>query len=78
MKAVKTFTSSGVTLSSNGNIYDAQKSLYYQALKTMFSLNTLFDYISFNSSEKIRLYYDFTNFDLWIRVVGHFKLIGYC
>jgi hypothetical protein len=53
LKVVKSFTYLGVTLSSNGNCYQAQKSLSNQALKALFSLNSLFDFISLNVSERL-------------------------
>ena len=53
---VKTFTYLGVTLSSNGQFFQAQKKLSKQALKALFSLNSLFEQISFNINEKLKLF----------------------
>ena len=56
MNNVNKFTYLGVTLSSNGKFYQAQKSLTNQASKALFSLNSLFEQVSLNVSEKIKLF----------------------
>ena len=56
LKNVNKFTYLGVTLSSNGKFYQAQKSLTNQASKALFSLNSLFEKVSLNVSEKIKLF----------------------
>ena len=56
LKNVNKFTYLGVTLSSNGKFYQAQKSLSNQASKALFSLNSLFQKVSLNVSEKIKLF----------------------
>jgi hypothetical protein len=56
LKNVQTFTYLGVTLSSNGNFYQAQKALSNQALKALFSLNSLFDKVSLDVTEKLKLF----------------------
>lgn len=56
LKNVQTFTYFGVTLSSNGNFYQAQKALSNQALKALFSLNSLFDKVSLDVTEKLKLF----------------------
>lgn len=56
LKNVNKFTYLGVTLSSNGSFYQSQKSLSAQAMKAMFSLNSLFDIVSMNVSEKMKLF----------------------
>ena len=56
MKNVNKFTYLDVTLSSNGKFYQAQKSLTNQASKALFSRNNLFEKVSLNVSEKIKLF----------------------
>lgn len=56
LNVVRNFTYLGVNLSSNGNFYRAQKSLADQALKALFSLNSLFDELTLNISEKLKLF----------------------
>ena len=46
----------GVVLTFNGKYYNAQKSLSEQALRALYSLNSLFDKISLGVNEKIRLF----------------------
>ena len=56
LKNVSNFTYLGVTLSFNGKFYQTQKSLSEQATKALFSLNSLFEVLSLNISEKIKLF----------------------
>jgi hypothetical protein len=56
LKFVNSFTYLGVTLSSYGNFFHAQKALSNQALKALYSLNSLFDVMSLNISEKLKLF----------------------
>ena len=56
LKNVGKFTYLGVTLSANGKVYQAQKTLSEQAMKALFSVNSLFDSVSLNVSEKIKLF----------------------
>ena len=56
LQVVKTFKYLGVNLSSNGCFYQAQKCLSVQASRALYSLNTLFDTLSLNVSEKIKLF----------------------
>lgn len=56
LKQVKTFTYLGVTLSSNGSFYQAQKSLSAQALKALYSLNSLFDNVNLDIEDKLKLF----------------------
>ena len=56
LETVNTFTYLGMTLSSNGKFYQAQKALAEQATKALFSLNNLFDKIDLSISEKIKLF----------------------
>ena len=44
---VQKFTYLGVTLSSNGFFYQAQKALANQSLKSLFALNSIFDTVTF-------------------------------
>ena len=53
---VSKFTYLGVTLSSTGKCYQSLKNLADQAVKAMFSLNSLFDSVSFKISEKLKLF----------------------
>lgn len=53
---VKKFTYLGVTLSSNGKYYQTQKVLAVQASKAMYSLNSLFDKVPMDISEKLQLF----------------------
>ena len=55
LKNVGKFTYLGVTLSANGKVYQAQKTLSKQAMKALFSVNSLFDSVSLNVSEKIKV-----------------------
>ena len=52
LKVVESFTCLGVTLSSNGNFYKAQNTLSNQAMKALFSLNTVSDTISLDTLDK--------------------------
>jgi len=56
LKVVTRFTYLGATLSANGAYFQAQKSLSKQALKALFSLNSLFDIVSLNITEKLKLF----------------------
>jgi len=56
LKVVETFTYLGLTLSSNGNFYKAQKNLSNQALKALYSLNSLFDYMPLDISDRLKLF----------------------
>ena len=58
LETVNTFTYLGMTASSNGKFYQAQKALAEQATKPyfLFSLNNLFDKIDLTISEKIKLF----------------------
>ena len=56
LRNVTKFTYLGITLSSNGCFYQAQKSLAEQASKALFSLNSLFDIVSLDLSVKLRLF----------------------
>ena len=53
---VKCFTYLGVNLSSNGNLHQTQKSLHEQSLKGLFPLNSVFDMVSLDISDKVRLF----------------------
>ena len=52
LKKVGNFTYLGRTLSANGKFYQAQKSLSEQATKALFSLNSLFEKVHLDLSEK--------------------------
>jgi len=56
LEVVDKFTYLGVTISSNGKVYQAQKNLSNQALKAMFSLNKLFDNVSLSIPEQLKLF----------------------
>lgn len=56
LEQVTSFTYLGVTLSSNGNFFQTQKSLAEQANKALYSLNKLFDKVHLNITEKIKLF----------------------
>jgi hypothetical protein len=56
LKCVNKFTYLGVSVSSNGSLFQAQKSLSEQALKALYSLNSLFDKVSLEISEKLKLF----------------------
>ena len=56
LNIVTKFTYLGVTLSSNGSYLQAQKILSQQAMKALYSLNSLFDNISLDISDKIKLF----------------------
>ena len=43
-------------MSSNGNFHQTQKSLSEQSLKGLFPLNSVFDMISLDISDKVRLF----------------------
>lgn len=54
LKNVGKFTYLGVTLSANGKVYQAQKTLSEQAMKALFSINSLFDSVAMNIPEKLK------------------------
>lgn len=56
LDVVKEFTYLGVNLSSNGLFYKAQKRLSDQGLKALFALNSLFDSVELEISDKIKLF----------------------
>ena len=56
LKNVWKFTYLGVTLSANRKVCQAQKTLSEQAMKALFSINSLLDSISLNVLEKIKLF----------------------
>ena len=56
LNLVKKFTYLGVTLSSNGSFYQAQKSLSQQANRALYGLNSLFDSIQIDIPEKLKLF----------------------
>ena len=56
LKKVGKFTYLGVTLSATCKFYQAQKSLSEQATKALFSLNSLFDKVHLDLSEKLKLF----------------------
>jgi hypothetical protein len=56
LNVVRKFTYLGVTLSQNGTFYQAQKQLSEQASRALFSLNKLFDEISLDVSDKLKLF----------------------
>ena len=55
LNVVAKFTYLGVTISSNGNFYQAQKSLADQGSRALFSLFALFDKVEFDITDKINL-----------------------
>jgi hypothetical protein len=63
---VRQFCYLGVTLNSNGSFYQTQKALARQGMKALFSLNSLFDVVSINISEKIKL------FDAMVSLILHY------
>ncbi len=56
IETVKHFTYLGITLTSNGKFYLAQKHLSDQATKALFSLNSLFDKIKLSVPDKMYLF----------------------
>ena len=56
LKNVRKFTYLGVRLTSNGIFLQTQKALSEQARKAMFSLFSLFDMVSLNVSEKLKMF----------------------
>ena len=56
LKNVSSFTHLGVPLTANGKFYQTQKALATQANKALFSLNLLFEKVSLNVTEKLRLF----------------------
>ena len=56
LRNVRKFTYLGVRLTSNGIFLQTQKALSEQARKAMFSLFSLFDMISLNVSEKLKMF----------------------
>ena len=53
---VSSFTYLGVMLSSNGKFYQTQKAIAPQATKALFSLNSLFEAVSLDVTEKLKLF----------------------
>ena len=53
---VQTFTYLGVTLSYNGLCYQSQKALANQSLKSLFALNSIFDTVALETTDKIKLF----------------------
>ena len=56
LKKVSKFTYLGVALSANGKFYQTQKSLSEQTTKALFSLNSLFEKVHLDISEKLKLF----------------------
>ena len=56
LKNISKFTYLGITLSANSKFYQAQKALTEQAMKALFSLNTVFEKVSLHVSEKVKLF----------------------
>ena len=56
LNVVAKFTYLGVTISSNGSFYQAQKSLADQGSRALFSLFALFDKVEFDITDKIKLF----------------------
>ena len=56
LQNVNKFTYLGITLSCNNTYFQAQKSLSEQSLKACYSLYSLFDNVSLNVTEKIKLF----------------------
>jgi len=54
LTVVQKFTYLGVTLSYNGLFYQAQKALANQSLKLLFALNSIFDTVAFETTDKIK------------------------
>lgn len=53
---VNNFTYLGVTIASNGKFNKAQQALSKQAMKALFSLNSLFDLLPLHIPEKLKLF----------------------
>jgi hypothetical protein len=56
LEVVNKFIYLGVCLSSNGSFYQTQLSLSKQALKAMYSLNSLFEKVPMHITDKIKLF----------------------
>lgn len=56
LKVTDEFTYLGVTFKSNGCFYTAQKRLAESAMKTLYSLNTLFETASMSIKDKLKLF----------------------
>ena len=56
LTVVQKFTYLDVTLSSNGLFYQAQKALANQSLKSLSSLNSIFDIVVLETTDKIKLF----------------------
>ncbi|MES9883266.1 MAG: reverse transcriptase family protein [Sedimenticola sp.] len=56
LENVTSFTYLGITLSSNGKFFQAQKHLSEQATKAIFSLNSLFDKVQLTITDKLHLF----------------------
>ena len=57
LTVVQKFTYLVVTLSSNGLFYQAQKALANQSLKSLFALNSIFDTVALETTDKMKLFY---------------------
>ena len=55
LTVVQKFTYLVVTLSSNGLFYQAQNVLTYQSIKSLFALNSIFDTVALETTDKIKL-----------------------
>jgi hypothetical protein len=56
LNVVNKFCYLGVMLTSNGKFYNVQKALSEQALRALFTLNSLFDVVPVALSEKLKLF----------------------
>jgi len=56
LTVVQKVTYLGVTLSSNGLFYQAQKALANQSLKSLFALNSIFDTVALETTDKKQLF----------------------
>jgi len=64
LTVVQKFTYLGVTLSSNGLFYQAQKALANQSLTSLFALNSIVDTVALETTDKIQLLTHLTYFKL--------------
>jgi len=56
LTVVQKFAYLSVTLSSNGLFYQAQKALANHSLKSLFALNSSFDTVALETTDKIKLF----------------------
>ena len=56
LTVVQRFTYLGVTLSSNGLFYQAQKALANQSIKSLSALNSICDTVALETTDKIKLF----------------------